>query len=85
MGKLVAAEYVKFDREFSLIHQDMSALNYTTDRLMYELMQPCDHLIANCTWLGKAMPCVQLFRVAKSSEGFCCSFNYKAPREFLEV
>lgn len=85
LGKLVEAEYVTFDGDFALIHQHLAALNYTTERLMYELMQPCEHMIANCTWLGMAMPCVQLFRVAKSSEGFCCSFNYKAPRNFLEV
>lgn len=85
LGKLVAAEYVTFDKDFVQIQQHLAALNYTTERLMYELMQPCEHMIANCTWLGRATPCVQLFRVAKSSEGFCCSFNYKAPRNILEV
>lgn len=60
-------------------------MGYTTDRLMFELMQPCGNMIKSCAWLGKTVPCDTLFRVAKSSEGFCCSFNYKALKDALEM
>lgn len=46
---------------------------------MFEVMRPCKDMIQNCTWLGSMMPCENLFKIATSSEGFCCSFNYKPP------
>ncbi len=52
---------------------------------MLELMQPCNLMIRSCSWLGKIIPCESIFRVAKSSEGFCCSFNYKALKDSLEL
>lgn len=52
---------------------------------MFELMQPCNQMIKGCAWLGKIIPCDTIFRVAKSSEGFCCSFNYKALKDSLEM
>lgn len=54
----------------------LSHLNYTVERLMYEMMEPCDLLIEYCFWLGDEIPCNQIFKVATSAEGFCCSFNY---------
>lgn len=63
----------------------LTELNYTTEKLMFELMQPCSLMLETCIWLGKFVPCEKVFRVAKSSEGFCCSFNYNALRNNLEV
>lgn len=83
LTKLVIPEYV--DEPFEKTHALLLKLNYTTERLMFELMQPCENMLSNCTWLGKSQPCETLFRVAKSAEGFCCSFNYKAPLDELEV
>lgn len=83
LSKLVVAEYV--DDPFEKTHALLLQMNYTSERLMFEMMQPCSEMLQNCTWLGKTMPCEALFRVAKSAEGFCCSFNYKAPIDELEV
>lgn len=86
LDKLVAPEYLPKANEYHPIQQHLQSVhNYTPERLMYWLMQPCEQLVTNCTWLGKQTPCNQMFRVAKSTEGFCCSFNYKAPRYNLEV
>lgn len=51
---------------------------------MLELMEPCSYMMQNCSWLGKSKPCETMFRVTKSSEGFCCSFNYKGLKNSLE-
>lgn len=83
LSKLVVPEYIS--EQFNKTHEVLSELNYTTERLMFEVMQPCREMLEVCTWLGKVVPCETLFRVATSAEGFCCSFNYKAPLDSHEV
>lgn len=55
----------------------MQEFDYTVESLMLELMEPCTSFIRQCSFLNKVYPCDQLFSIAKSSEGFCCAFNYK--------
>lgn len=83
LSKLVQPEYV--DDMHTQPLTVLTELNYTTEKLMFELMQPCDIMLDTCIWLGKFVPCDQIFRVAKSSEGFCCSFNYNSLKDNLEV
>lgn len=54
----------------------IAEMGYTTETLLREVMQPCNKMISSCSWLDKDAPCDELFKVSKSSEGFCCSFNY---------
>lgn len=56
----------------------LESLGYTAEALLFELMQPCDKMISHCYWLNRPVPCESVFQVTKSSEGFCCSFNYRA-------
>lgn len=83
LAKLITPEYI--DALFLKTYQHLEEMGYTTDRLMFELMQPCGNMIKSCAWLGKTVSCDTLFRVAKSAEGFCCSFNYKALKDSLEM
>lgn len=83
LAKLITPEYI--DALYLKTFQHLEEMGYTTDRLMFELMQPCGNMIRSCAWLGKTVPCDTLFRVAKSSEGYCCSFNYKALKDSLEM
>lgn len=83
LAKLINPEYI--DALFLKTYQILEGMGYTTDKLMFELMQPCINMIKDCSWLGKIVPCDSLFRVAKSSEGFCCSFNYQALKDNLEM
>lgn len=66
----------------SLILEDMG---YTTETLMMELVQPCDHMVKMCFWKGNEYPCYKLFKLSRSTEGICCSFNYKAIKLSLET
>lgn len=77
LSKIVVPEYI--DESYVKILETLDIMNYTTERLMFEVMRPCKEMIHNCTWLGSQRPCEDLFKVATSSEGFCCSFNYKPP------
>lgn len=63
--------------ELLLVREAITKLNYTPEALMMDLMQPCNQLTRQCLWLNQKIPCEDLFYVSKSSEGFCCSFNYK--------
>lgn len=63
----------------------LARMNYTTARMMFELMLPCTKLVHLCNWQGIAMPCERLFRVSTSADGFCCSFNYAAPVEDMDL
>lgn len=83
LAKLITPEYI--DALYLKTYQILESMGYTTDKLMFELMQPCSKMIRDCAWLGKIVPCDSVFRVAKSSEGFCCSFNYQALKGNLEM
>lgn len=77
--------YDEVDSDYSLLFDFFLKRNFTTDKLMMTLAQPCDIMLKKCYWLGKATNCSEIFRVTTSGYGFCCSFNYKALRSYLEV
>ena len=79
LPNLINPEHV--DSEFLNIIQ---RTNYTTETLMTELAQPCDSLLKLCFWKGSETPCNELFKMTRSTEGICCSFNYVALRRALE-
>lgn len=83
LGSLIAP--VPIDESFLRIYVHLEALNYTTQKLMLELMQPCEKLVLYCMWLGKEYPCKSIIRVTMGSDGFCCSFNNKAIKADLEL
>lgn len=80
---LINPEYV--DSEFLSISAILQGMNYTTETLMSEIAQPCDKLLRKCFWKGKETECHELFKLSRSTEGICCSFNYKALRRSLEM
>lgn len=83
LSKLVQPEYTTdvFENTYKILDE----LGYKTDTLMRKIMQPCEEMLNQCSWLGKFVPCNTLFRVAKSIEGYCCSFNYDAIKDNLEM
>lgn len=74
LSKLVEPEYI--EDAFDEILDSLNEANYTSERLMFEVMRPCVDMIRDCVWLGVKLPCHKLFHVATGSDGFCCSFNY---------
>lgn len=64
------------DIEYSLeLERAMKHHNYTYDKLLYLLMQPCDQMLLQCAWLNRIQPCNEMFGVSRSTKGYCCSFN----------
>lgn len=74
--------------DFNEIRSVLLERNYTTESFMMEVTQPCENLLQSCVWGEQEVPCGDIFRMTRSSEGFCCSFNYNADshsREELHV
>ncbi|XP_051174622.1 pickpocket protein 11-like [Leptopilina boulardi] len=66
-----------FQREnFKNMSSILERINKTMEQLMFELMQPCSKMLRLCVWLDQEYDCNKIFKATKSSEGFCCSFNY---------
>ncbi|XP_013177639.1 PREDICTED: sodium channel protein Nach-like [Papilio xuthus] len=45
---------------------------------MEEVLQKCDKLLVHCTFNRKVKNCVDMFRLIKTYDGHCCTFNYAA-------
>lgn len=45
------------------------------------MMQPCEKLLLRCSWEGKTYDCKKLFKPIRTTEGFCCAFNYHVDNE----
>lgn len=83
LEKLTRPAYL--NATFLSLYATLEDLGYSTETMMFELRQPCDRLIKRCMWMGKVVRCDHLFRTSRSAEGFCCSFNYKTSRQYLET
>ena len=35
----------------------------------------CSDYITNCTWNGEDYECIELFKIASTDDGYCCTFN----------
>lgn len=69
--------------ELQEFRRAMARMNWTIEDVMFSIMQPCDRMLRKCLWLNKMIPCNKLFQVSKTTQGFCCSFNYKGTPKYL--
>lgn len=83
LPSLIYPEHMTYD--FPNISSILEDFGYNTETLMLGMVQPCDHMLRMCFWKGHEFPCGDLFKLSRSSEGMCCSFNYKALKPSLEV
>lgn len=63
----------------------LTDLGYTPNQTMYEVSKPCGILLQYCFWRKSEVPCTDLFRVVKNSEGYCCAFNSHGIKSELDV
>lgn len=61
----------------------MKQYNWTVEDILVKIMHPCNRMLKKCMWLAKEIPCDKLFRISKTTQGFCCSFNYKGMPKYL--
>uniref|UniRef100_A0A336M002 CSON008921 protein n=1 Tax=Culicoides sonorensis TaxID=179676 RepID=A0A336M002_CULSO len=92
-------EYMKFLKSLSKLSTfELESDNMTLDierrifqnglnpgELMRGVSKTCDDLLFDCELRGDPIECNKIFRRTRSSEGFCCSFNYYGLRDHLEL
>nr|CAD7403343.1 unnamed protein product [Timema cristinae] len=67
--------------ELTIIQDKLTEVGMDMERLMLQLMQPCDRMVVKCDWEGYNTNCSDIFDVIKSLQGYCCSFNYHGARD----
>lgn len=64
--------------EYRELNEVLRQNNVSVATVMASVAPDCFDLLKKCSWKGVIVQCVLLFRVIKTSEGICCSFNYHA-------
>lgn len=82
LHKYIRSRVEDWPKKTNTILDALSALGYTAEKLLLEVMQPCNKMLKKCLWYDRVTPCDTLFYVTKSSQGFCCSFNSKIAMKF---
>ncbi|XP_053602876.1 pickpocket protein 28-like [Plodia interpunctella] len=57
---------------------------YDMDILMEEVHQKCENLLLYCSFNRRKQKCEDIFKMIKTYEGHCCSFNYVGVEEETE-
>lgn len=79
---LFRSRFINETDELHELERAMAHFNWTSEILLEKLMQPCDRMLMKCLWLNENIPCERLFKVSKTTQGFCCSFNYKGTPKY---
>lgn len=89
LANLVRPTNISFtDAEMTSIQgteQVLNDLEINTSKLMKTVMHPCDHFLNSCYWLRDKVQCNKIFRAIKTTDGFCCAFNFGGLRKELDV
>lgn len=65
------------DRHFGI---NGTTVRFDPFELLKELITPCSEMLLYCVWAGEEHPCMDLFVMETTMEGFCCLFNYVPPQ-----
>lgn len=79
----ILEKYIFFAEDQSLFQYFSPNEEYIIDnyspfiqKLLEQVMHRCKDMILVCMWQGSYVPCTQkLFKVRRTDNGFCCSFN----------
>lgn len=82
VASLIRPKKLEFEQDILNIWDILKIMGYSTEKLLYELMEPCSKMITHCYWINQRTNCKKLFQLIKSSEGFCCSFNYRTNKNY---
>lgn len=64
------------EREYEALDGILKRNNISVAAVMASVAPDCSDLLRKCSWKNFIVLCETLFRVIKTSEGVCCSFNY---------
>ncbi|XP_059482845.1 pickpocket protein 19-like isoform X2 [Neocloeon triangulifer] len=79
VGALGLISYPTYHRPFQFLNYNMSGRPLMKDvnvtQLMLRVMPRCSDILVACFWKGMKINCCDTFRVQRTEEGFCYSFN----------
>ncbi|XP_063702433.1 sodium channel protein Nach-like [Culicoides brevitarsis] len=84
LSKLTTLD-LETDKTILEVEKKLLGANLTIAALMETVSQPCNRLLMRCQLRGDVVRCNRIFRLITTYEGFCCSFNYYALRDHLEL
>ncbi|PSN58104.1 hypothetical protein C0J52_06506 [Blattella germanica] len=65
------------ETEYVLLQSILDDNNITIEQVMKAVTPRCESLLIRCRWKGQVKTsCTEIFRLHKTYEGYCCSFNY---------
>ncbi|XP_029035743.2 sodium channel protein Nach-like [Osmia bicornis bicornis] len=70
-------DYFPIDELLSKFYND----DYEITDILEMLTPQCSDMFVECYFGGKKRNCLETFRLSKTSNGFCCTFNYIVPEE----
>ncbi|KYB27274.1 sodium channel protein Nach [Tribolium castaneum] len=65
-------------RNYSRLQDILDYNEYPIEDVMKYLAPKCSELLQRCKWKGEEKRCESLFEPIKTTEGYCCAFNYYA-------
>ncbi|CAO1382092.1 unnamed protein product [Diamesa hyperborea] len=74
-------EFVKFQDFLDTIDLNVTTGMFDAKEKLGMLAPKCKDLIVKCKWGGKSIDCHEIIETRRTSEGFCCTFNYVRPME----
>ncbi|KAF2885948.1 hypothetical protein ILUMI_20225 [Ignelater luminosus] len=69
---------------YKTVIDGLGRAGYTIDRLMAELAHPCSRMVKKCFWQSEEVSCEDIFDSVRTSQGFCCAFNYYGTSKFMD-
>ncbi|XP_069672052.1 sodium channel protein Nach-like [Periplaneta americana] len=71
----------KFLRLQSILDDNNITVEEVMKKMILRVAPQCEKLLIKCSWKGREVACIKLFRLHKTYEGYCCSFNYVGIRD----
>ena len=63
------------EADYSFVESILFDGRYDTVTAMIKMMYPCNEMLFRCRWEGKIVPCLSLFQISATYQGYCCGFN----------
>jgi acid-sensing ion channel, other len=82
MGRLYDADiegidqFVKFQEILDLVDSNKTTGIFNMQEKLQRLSPKCNEMLIKCKWGGEYMNCSEILETRRTSEGYCCTFNY---------
>ncbi|KAJ3653948.1 hypothetical protein Zmor_013169 [Zophobas morio] len=65
-------------RNYTRLQDILDMNDLSIEKVMDKIAPKCSDLLQRCKWKGEEKRCESIFETIKTTEGYCCTFNYYA-------